>query len=38
MASLLLILGIILSALCEYLAASLRNLRQSVISVMADEG
>ncbi|MCO6465924.1 MAG: DUF21 domain-containing protein [Bradyrhizobiaceae bacterium] len=33
-----LILGIVVSAFCEYLTAALLNLRQSVLSTMADEG
>lgn len=35
---LLLIIGISISAVCEFLAAALHNLRQSVLSTMADEG
>ncbi len=38
MGILLLMLGIIVSAICEYLAAALLNLRQSVLSTMAEEG
>lgn len=35
---LVLILGVTVSALCEFLAAALLDLRQSVLSTMADEG
>ncbi len=38
MALFFLILGIIISATCEYLAAALLNLRQRVLNTMADEG
>lgn len=38
MSILLLIIAIAVSAVCEYLAASLLNVRQSVLTTMADEG
>lgn len=35
---LVLVIGVVVSALCEFLAAALLDLRQSVLSTMADEG